>query len=102
MGLKYAFLLMGDGLDPAVHQAHFANECNDVSVYGVDNIELACAKARELIDEGVELIELCGAFHTAFTKQVIAAVGGKIPIGNVTHLDSEDEKFIKLFGKQEK
>ena len=50
---------------------------------GVPNVADAPAVARELVANGVELIELCGGFSGAGLGAVVAAVGGRVPVGAV-------------------
>jgi hypothetical protein len=50
---------------------------------GVLDVHSASAEARKLVDEGVRLIELCGAFGGAGLAAVTSAVQGKVPVGAV-------------------
>ncbi|WP_217922245.1 DUF6506 family protein [Miltoncostaea oceani] len=43
----------------------------------------AARVAATLADEGVGLIELCGGFGPEGAARVIAAVGGRVPVGTV-------------------
>ena len=49
--------------------------------------------------EGVDCIELCGAFEEEGARRVIEATGNKVPVGYVVHLPSQDPLFQALFGK---
>jgi hypothetical protein len=47
--------------------------------------ESAAAKvALELIDEGVQLIELCGGFGLLEAARVVEAVVGRVSVGHIT------------------
>jgi hypothetical protein len=50
---------------------------------GVPRIADAPAVAQQLVADGVELIELCGGFGGAGLGAVVAAVGGRVPVGAV-------------------
>lgn len=42
---------------------------------GVSTLEDACAAARELLEQGVGCIELCGAFGPDGARRIIEATG---------------------------
>ena len=98
--LKFAFILMGPQYDPEKHTAHFELESKHTYIYSVRNFEEAEKKAKELLREGFGAIELCGAFGPELTQKIIDATENKIAVGYVTHFPSEDEKFLKFFGKK--
>lgn len=52
--------------------------------------------SKKLYEEGIDCIELCGAFGEAGAKSIIDATENKIPVGYVTHLQEQDEIFAKM------
>ena len=40
------------------------------------------AVAREMVEAGVQLIELCGGFGPVWTGKIIEAIGGRVPVGS--------------------
>lgn len=50
---------------------------------GVPSVDDAADAARELVADGVQLVELCGAFGAPGTAAVVAAVGEQVPVGGV-------------------
>lgn len=50
---------------------------------GVSEIAEAPEVARQMVVDGVELIELCGGFGGAGLASVVAAVDGRVPVGAV-------------------
>ena len=96
---KFAFLLMGAKYDKEMHKACFEMDNKDTYIIAVNNFEEACEKVRQLVEEGFGALELCGAFGEEKTRELIKISEGKIAIGYVTHFSSEDDKFIKFFGK---
>ena len=50
---------------------------------GVPSISDAPKLARQLADEGAELIELCGGFGGAGLAAVVSAVQDRVPVGAV-------------------
>lgn len=47
-------------------------------------IEGACIVAKKLMEEGIDCMELCGAFGESGAKAIIEATGNTLPIGYVT------------------
>lgn len=50
---------------------------------GVPSVSDAPNLARQLIEDGVELIELCGGFGGAGLAAIVSAVQGRVPVGAV-------------------
>ena len=64
----------------------------------VPAVNAAGAAARQLVDDGVELIELCGAFGPAGTAAVVEAVGDRVPVGGVYYGGEATTGLAALFG----
>ncbi|MFJ3637933.1 DUF6506 family protein [Streptomyces sp. NPDC090112] len=56
--------------------------CRTVFV-GVEKPEESIEAAHRLVDEGVQLIELCGGFGPVWAGRVIDAINGAVPVGAV-------------------
>ena len=67
-------------------------------IVGVPTVEQAARQAERLCREGVDCIELCGAFGEAGARAVIAATHNQVPVGFVTHLPEQEELFRTTFG----
>ena len=65
---------------------------------GVRNVDEAASVARQLVDEGVELIELCGGFGGEGLGAVVNAVQGKVPVGAVFYGVDASAGLQRLFG----
>jgi len=65
---------------------------------GVPSADDAPEVARRLVSEGVELIELCGGFGGAGLAAVVAAVGGRVPVGAVFYGVDASAGLQRLFG----
>lgn len=79
----WGFLYVADGCDPARDVSVVdTGSCRTVLV-GIGHLEQAPAVAARLAADGVQLIELCGAFGPVGTAAVIEAVGGRVPVGAV-------------------
>ncbi|QGG96224.1 DUF6506 family protein [Actinomarinicola tropica] len=97
---KWAFIYTsgdGDGDGSAVTATTGSKACELVTV-GVPTPAVDAEVIDELIDDGVELIELCGAFGPADAARVVEQVGGRVPVGYVTYPASEAAGLHALFG----
>ncbi len=65
---------------------------------GVRSIDDAPAVAKELAAEGVELIELCGAFSGKGLGAVVDALDGSVPVGAVFYGGEAGTGLHRLFG----
>ena len=65
---------------------------------GVPRVEDAAAEARKLAAQGVQLIELCGAFGGAGLASVTAAVGTDLPVGAVFYACDAAPGLQRLLG----
>ena len=94
--MRFAFLIMGN-FDSISDRASIHN--GEASIIGVSSIAEACDIASSLASDGIGCIELCGAFSQEGARKVIAATGGRVPVGYVTHLPDQDELYRKTFGQ---
>lgn len=95
--MKFAFLVMGADLDSQRDRAVIKE--GTAQIIGVSNLEEACAVAKDLLEKGIDCIELCGAFREDGARKVIHATQNKIPIGYVTHLPEQEEVYRLAFSK---
>jgi len=65
---------------------------------GVRFVHDAPEVARELVSDGAELIELCGAFSGSGLAAVVDAVGGSVPVGAVFYGGEAGSGLHRLFG----
>ena len=94
--MKFAFLILGDFNRI---QDHASIHDGQAQIIGVSSIHEACSTAKECLKNGVDCIELCGAFKTEGAKRIIEATENKIPIGYVTHLAEQDDLYQTIFSK---
>jgi hypothetical protein len=71
--------------------------CRLIAV-GVPTTADAPAVIDDLVADGAQLIELCGAFGPADTAAVLTAIAGRAPLGAVTYPGSEATGLHALFG----
>lgn len=96
--MKFAFLIMGTYEKPG----RAAIGDGKAQLIGVKDIQEACKAAKQLQEEGVDCIELCGAFGEKGAKQIIEATGNRMPVGYVTHLPEQDEIYQRMFSAPKK
>ncbi|WP_304330881.1 DUF6506 family protein [Brachyspira innocens] len=95
--MKFAYLIMGKIFESKKDKAYIHNEVSQI--IGVSDIEEACKVAKELQNEGVDCIELCGGFGEEGARKIIEATENKIAVGFVVHLEEQNDIYKKLFGK---
>ena len=91
--MKFAFLILGD-FCPETDRA--AIHGGAAQMRGVSTLEDACAAARELLEQGVGCIELCGAFGPDGARRIIEATGNRIPVGYVRPAARSSSAFTAL------
>lgn len=94
--MTFAFIIMGN-FNPEKDTAYIHNKA--ACIVGVSTIEQACTVAKQLQKEGVDCIELCGAFEQEGAEKIIQATQNKLPIGYVTHLPAQNALYDALFSK---
>lgn len=95
--MKFAFLIMG---------AHFSAESDSAAIHngeariiGVASVDEACTVAIRLKEEGIDCIELCGAFGPEGALRVVEAVRNTVPVGYAVHLPVLDALYREVFGE---
>lgn len=83
MGLKAAFIFVAPEADAKKDRAVVKTPIVELTVVGVKDYQGAEEAARELVEQGVGAIELCGGFGIEGTAMVKRAVGGKAVVGVV-------------------
>ena len=94
--MKFAFLISGD-FNSAADRAEIHN--GEARIIGVSSIKEAARIAKELYNDGIGCIELCGAFGEEGAREIIKATDNKIPVGYITHLPEQSEIYASAFSK---
>jgi len=81
--LRAAFIFLAPEAEPEKHRAIISTPVVELHVVGVKNYDEAYKIAKELVNEGIAAIELCGGFGHKGVAKVVEAVGGKVPVGVV-------------------
>jgi hypothetical protein len=96
----FAFLVFGPDYHLGTHTQVLKSDLLTTRIIGVDSLETAEEVARELVADGVQLIELCGWFGPKGAARIIGAVGQDVPVGFVTSGPDSYDLMYKLFGTQ--
>jgi hypothetical protein len=86
MALKYwAYIFVSPGFDAKQHVSMMESKDCRCKIVGIDikHREHAIEVAKELVNEGVQLIEVCGAFGPLWIAKISEAIQGKVPVGGV-------------------
>jgi len=95
---KWGFIYtLGDAGAVSRRDVIGSSACELVCV-GVPTVEDGPAAARDLLADGVQLIELCGAFSGTGLSEVVGAVKGEVPVGAVFYGGEASAGLHRLFG----
>jgi hypothetical protein len=101
MPLKAAFVFVAPGVDPSVHRQKVVTPQVELTAVAANDYAQAVAVCRELVENGIVAIELCGGFGHAGAAAVAAAVGDRAAVGVVrfdNHPGLEFKSGDALFG----
>ena len=84
MVVSWAYVYEHPDTDPVVDRVVIDRGGQRTLLVPVPEASMAADVARALVEEGVELIELCGGFPLPLAAAVTSAVGDGVPVGHVT------------------
>jgi hypothetical protein len=95
---KIAHLFAWPDLDAKEHRVELNTPTVSIIIVGNKDVDQAANTAKKLVkEEGVQLIELCGAFGPDGNAKIIEAVGGKVPVASVSYGLDIAAKALELF-----
>jgi len=89
---KFGFIVTGD--DFVQYQG---TEKFSMKVVGVSDASKGLAVAKEMVAEGIQLIELCGGFSPVWAGKIIEAIDYKVPVGVVAYGPESINSMYRLF-----
>lgn len=95
---KFAYLLMGSGVDPAAQQACFETPGGESCMFTVRNFEEAKERALWCAQQGFGAIEVCGAFGEEKARELARLTGDKLVVGYVQSLPEHEDLAKAFFG----
>ena len=96
---KVLYMFTDETADSSKHRAVISTPNVMIIAIGVSNTEEAVKIAKQHVEEGIDLIELCGASGYAGGKAVSEAVGDEVPVGIIVHQFDNAPKICKLLEK---
>jgi len=101
--LKAGFMFLAPDADPSEHRVTISTPAVvELIVVGVSDYQQAIQVSKELVDQGVQAIELCAGFGQIGVAKVVQSVGDKAVVGVVRfdrhpglEFKSGDEMFDK-------
>ena len=102
MALRYwAYIFLSPGFNATQHIATMeSNGCRFKAV-GIDinNREQVIEIAKQLIDEGVQMIELCRGFGPQWIAKISDAISHAIPVGGVFYGPEARQPMLDILNK---
>jgi hypothetical protein len=94
---RFGFIVTGSGLDPAQHRVVLESPTFRMLAVGVSRAEQGLDVARDMVADGIQLIELCGGFGPLWTAKVLEAIDGAVPVGSVAYGPEAIDQMHALF-----
>jgi len=97
--IKIAYIFVCPEADSKKHRATVEIPTLSLIAVGVKDFDDAANVAKSLVEDGIQLIEVCGAYGPVGTAKIIEAVGGKVPVGAAYYGMESMEKLLTLMEK---
>lgn len=92
---KFGFIVTGDDFEQYQGTDNFK-----MKVVGVSKPEQGIDAAKKMVDEGIQLIELCGGFSPVWAGKIIEAIDYAVPVGVVAYGPESIDSMYALFSDQ--
>ncbi len=96
---QFVFMVMGEAYESEKHNCRFEPGRFISRVETVKDREHAKRAVVQWKNEGVGVIECCGAFSAELVGELQEATSHEIPISRGTHFPQQDDLFNRYFGK---
>ena len=93
---KYGFIVKGPGYRVGTDSTIIDSGLFCTTIMAVATVEDAIIAAKEMINQGIEVIELCGGFTHKDKENIIESINGAIPVGRVEFSEIENEKLNRF------
>ena len=90
---RFGFIVTGDNFEQWQGTDKFRK------VVGVSHPEQGIAAAKQMIADGIQLIELCGGFSPVWAGKIIEAIDYAVPVGVVAYGPESIDSMYRLFAK---
>lgn len=95
---RFGFIVKGPGYVLGEHSAQLESNVFYTSVIGVPDLLGAFAAAKFMLNDGIQLIELCGGFSEEEAAEMRLSIDEKVPVGVVVYDAKSLDRIQKLFG----
>lgn len=102
MALKYwAYIFISPGFNPEQHTAEMSSPQCRYKTIGLDinDKQKVIEIAKQLVAEGVQMIELCGGFGPLWIAKVSEAINSAIPVGSVAYGPEARQPLLDILTK---
>ncbi|MCG8588128.1 MAG: DUF6506 family protein [Proteobacteria bacterium] len=89
---RFGFIVTGDDFEQETGTTKFR-----MKVIGVSAPEKGVAVAKQMVADGVQLIELCGGFSPVWAGRIIEAIDYAVPVGVVAYGPESIDAMHALF-----
>lgn len=96
---QFAMIIKGPGYDPVLHRVSIPSQVFSTTIVCVSSFEQAIPVAKDLVQQGIQLIELCGGFTPEQASSLHGSIGEQVPVGVVRYSFEEQQRLALLFGK---
>ena len=93
---KYGFIFIAPGYKNAARIIKMNSKMFEATIAGVSTIDSGCKVAKKMVENGVQVIELCGGFKKNDLKEIKKATSKKVPVGLVKFDSGEKQKLNKF------
>jgi hypothetical protein len=94
---KFGFIIKAPGYAPAVHTAQLDSPLFSTRIVGVSDVSAAFAALTQMVNDGVQLVELCGGFSAEEAARLRKHISDAIPIGVITYTPEQEARLTALF-----
>ena len=94
---KFGFIIASPEFGPEPQRTVVSAGSFEMIVVGTSAVAQGPPIAKNLVDEGIQLIELCGAFGPIWTAKVIEAIDDAVPVGFVAYGAEAISPMHRLF-----
>jgi hypothetical protein len=94
---RFGFIVKAAGYDSREHRSILDSGQFKTVVVGVASCEAARDVVREMVADGIQLIELCGGFTRDDRAALEQCIEFAVPIGVVTYSAEEEARLGDLF-----
>ncbi len=90
---NYGYIILGNDYDAKQHHAKISSPNFNSTVICTETVSQAIDIAQQMVNDGIEVIELCGGFGQSGAFQIVNAINCKVPVGFVSFAGYEHDKL---------